>query len=225
MEFETIGQSLFDLFFPKRCVNCGSVLSENTPLCISCTSRLPFTHWHLDGQNAGFAKLRILCETEAAYSLLYFRHENVTQKLLHSLKYENRPEIGKLLGELALREINPAGYDGIIPVPIHPKKLKKRGYNQVVPFASTLAEKSGIPLTEDFLIRVENNPSQVFKNREKRLNSIQNAFSLTDKNLEGRFILIDDILTTGATISTCINLIHSKHPSLKISVMTIACAV
>jgi len=225
MEIVSIGRAVFDLFFPRRCVSCDSVLPENTPLCISCASGLPFTHWHLDDQNEGFAKLRLLCGIKAAYSLLYFRHENVTRKLLHSLKYENRPEIGKLLAEKAYNELDLTKFDGVIPVPVHPKKLKKRGYNQVVPFVETLAKKSGIPLIEDCLIRIENNPSQVFKNREKRLNSIQNAFALTDKNLEGHFILIDDVLTTGATVSTCVSLIHSKFPDLKISVMTIAFAV
>lgn len=225
MEILSIGRSNFDLFFPRRCLNCDSVISQDNPLCVPCASNLPFTHWNLDKKNFAYNKLKALCKLYATHSLLFFRHENVTQKLLHSLKYENHPEIGILLAERCFSELKLENFDGILPIPIHPKKLKKRGYNQVLPYAQTLAEKFEIPLIQDVLIRVQNNPSQVFKNREKRLNSIQNAFALTDQSLNGHYILIDDVLTTGATISTCVNLIHSKFPKVKISVMTMACTI
>ena len=221
---QTTARALFDLFFPQRCVNCNSVITVGNPVCTQCAGSLPLTHWKPDNQNPAFEKLNQLCKIDSAYSLLFFEHGNVTQKLLHSLKYGNQPEIGHLLGKKVLEEIILTDFDGIIPVPIHQKKLKKRGYNQVFSFAETLAKQTEIPLITDFLIRIENNPSQVFKNRKKRLNSIQNAFALTDKNLEGNFILIDDVLTTGATLSTCVNLIHSKFPKMKISIITIACA-
>ncbi len=221
----TTGRAVFDLFFPKRCVSCNSIISNENPVCILCAGNLPFTHWKLGKENPAFHKLDNLCRIRSAYSLLFFEHGNVTQSLLHNLKYENQPKIGSLLAEKALSEINLKNFQGIIPVPIHPKKLKKRGYNQVMPFAKLLADESGIPLIDDFLIRIENNPSQVFKNREKRLNSIQNAFALTDKKWEGHYILTDDVLTTGATLSTCINVIHSKNPGLKISVITMAYAI
>lgn len=224
MEIQSIGRSIFDLFFPRRCLNCDSVISYDNPLCISCSANLPFTHWHLNKKNAAYSKLKILCSLEAAHSLLFFQHDNVTQKLLHSLKYENHPEIGILLAEKLNPQMDLTSYDGIIPVPIHPKKLKKRGYNQVVPYANTLADYAQIPLIEDFVIRIENNPSQIFKNRINRLSTIKNAFALTEKKLEGHFLLVDDVVTTGATLSTCINLIHSEFPELKISVMTVACA-
>ena len=224
MELTTIGRAVFDLFFPKRCLNCDSVLTGSVPLCVFCASQLPFTHWKLDQKNFAFEKLSALCSIDSAYSLLFFRHDNVTQKLLHFLKYNNHQNIGVLLANKILSEHTLSEFEGVIPIPIHPKKLKTRGYNQVIPFAKTLAEQSGISLVEDFLIRVENNPSQVFKNREKRLNSIQNAFSLNPKKINGHFLLVDDVLTTGATLSTCINLIHSHHPEVKISVMTMACA-
>jgi competence protein ComFC len=224
MEILSIGQAIFDLFFPRRCLNCDSVISFDNPLCISCAANLPYTHWHLNKKNFAYEKLKKLCKIEAAHSLLLFQHDNVTQKLLHNLKYNNHPEIGILLAEKLSSELSLSQFDGIIPVPIHPKKLKKRGYNQVVPYAKTLAERNNIPIMEDVLIRIENNPSQIFKNRVNRLSSIKNAFDLTDKPLEGHILLMDDVLTTGATLSTCVKLIQSKYPEVKISVMTIACA-
>lgn len=223
MEILSIGKSLIDLFFPYRCLNCDMVITDTHPLCVRCSVDLPYTHWKMNKENHAYRKLKPLCRIEWAYSLLFFRHDNITQKLLHYLKYHGHLKIGELLAEKVAESLNLSEYDGIIPIPVHPKKLKKRGYNQVMPFAKRLAEISGVKLVNDFLIRIENNPSQVFNNREKRLNSIKNAFGLRHNSLEGKFILIDDVLTTGATISTCVNLIRSET-SASVSVITIACA-
>lgn len=224
MEIVAIGRSIFDLFFPRRCVNCESIVSDDLPLCVNCTGNLPFTHWKLNKKNLGFEKLKLLCNVKAVHSLLYFRHGNVTQNLLHSLKYENRPDIGSLLAELTLSEINFDGYDGFILVPIHPQRLKKRGYNQIMSYAKELAESSRIPVLAHYLKRIENNPSQIHKNREKRLSSIRSAFELFKKPKPGKYLLVDDLITTGATLSICTNLLH-EIKGVEISVLTIACAV
>lgn len=222
MEILSIGRSFIDLFFPRRCVGCQSVIPTMV-LCPTCTGKLAFTHWKLDRENEAYHKLRNLCEVDSAGSLLRFEHGNITQKLMHFLKYENHPEIGILLAEKVYSMINFAQFDGIIAVPVHSKKLKKRGYNQVIPFAKRLSELTGIPLINNYLIRKENNSSQVQKSRTERLNSIKNAFEASG-NLSGHYLLIDDVLTTGATISSCVNLIQTKNP-VKISVLTMAYAV
>jgi len=224
MEILSIGNSALNLFFPRRCLNCDSVISSDSPLCVGCTAELPYTHWKADRKNFAYRKLKPLCTISWAHSLLFFKHDNVTQKLLHFLKYHGHLSIGRLLADKTSETVSLSGFDGIIPVPVHPDKLKKRGYNQVIPYAEILAENAEIPLIDDFLIRIENNPSQVHKNREKRLNSIKNAFGLNYEKLEGNFVLIDDVLTSGATLSTCANLIVSSTDS-KIAVMTIACTV
>lgn len=224
MEILSIRNSVIDLFFPRRCLNCDSVISSDNPLCVRCAADLPYTHWKPDKKNLAYRKLSPLCTVSWACSLLFFRQDNVTQKLLHFLKYHGHLSIGRLLAEKTADMIPIPDCDGIIPVPVHQKKLRKRGYNQVMPFAETLSSKTGIPLISDFLIRVENNPSQVHKNRDKRLESIKNAFGLKPKPLKGKFILIDDVLTTGATVSNCVNLIRSETDA-EIGVMTIACAV
>src|SRR5690606_27423473 len=118
MEFKTIAHSLFDLFFPQRCVNCDSVIPATNFLCVSCASKLAYTHWKLYNKNDAFDKINSLRKIQSAYSLLEFRHENITQKLLHALKYNNQPKIGSVLAEKALTEINLKNYDGIIPVPV-----------------------------------------------------------------------------------------------------------
>src|SRR5690606_17411112 len=108
--------------FPRRCLNCDSVISQDNPLCVFCASNLPYTHWGLDKNNPAYDKLKHLCQLKSSHSLLFFRHENITQKLLHSLKYENHPAIGILLAEKTAIDLNLSSFDGIIPVPIHSKK-------------------------------------------------------------------------------------------------------
>lgn len=223
MEIQSIARSFVDLFFPKRCVGCSSVIPAEAVLCVKCTSKMPLTHWKFDQENDAYVKLRNLCDIESAASLLTFHHENVTQKLMHYLKYENHPEIGIILAEKFFSMVEFDSFDGIIPVPIHKNKLKKRGYNQVMPFAERISELTQIPLIQDYLIRKENNPSQVHKSRTERLNSIKNAFELRNE-ISGHYLLIDDVLTTGSTISTCVKLIQSKN-QVKISVLTMAFAV
>lgn len=224
MEILSIGNSVLNLFFPERCLNCDQVIAPGNPLCVRCTADLPFTHWKPGKSNLAYQKLKPICNIQWAHSLLVFRHDNVTRKLLHYLKYHGHLNIGRLLAEKTSSMIELSDFQGIIPIPVHPAKLKKRGYNQVIPYAETLADNAGIPLLVDFLHRVENNPSQVFKNREKRLNSIQNAFDIRHQTLEGNYLLVDDVLTTGATLSTCVNLIRSKTKA-KFAVMTMACTV
>lgn len=223
MEIQSIARSFVDLFFPKRCVGCQSVIPDNSILCTECTSKLPFTHWRFDQENDAFHKLRNQCKIESACSLLYFEHDNITQKLMHYLKYENHPEIGILLADKFFSMVEFDSFDGIIPVPIHKYKLKKRGYNQVIPFAERISELTNIPLIHDYLIRKENNSSQVQKSRIERMNSIQNAFEAQGQ-ISGHYLLIDDVLTTGSTISACVKLIQSKNP-VKISVLAMTFAI
>lgn len=223
MEILSITRSFVDLFFPRRCLGCQAVIPFETILCTECTAKLPYTHWKFDRENEAFHKLKNLCDVDSVFSLLRFEHDNITQKLMHHLKYENHPEIGTMLAQKVDSMIKLNAFDGIIPVPVHPKKLKKRGYNQVMPFAETLSDLNGIPLVQDFLVRKENNSSQVLKSREKRLDSIKNAFE-TNGKLTGHYLLADDVLTTGATLSSCIRLIQSENP-VKISVLTMAYAI
>lgn len=224
MEITSLGRTLLDLFFPIRCLNCGDILPQRMPLCVLCAADLPYTHWNLDRENFAFEKLRSLCRIEAAFSLLEFRHDNVTQKLLHNLKYNNHPEIGELLAEKTAERLNLSEYQGIIPVPVHPKKLKKRGYNQVVPFAKRLSDIFCIPMLEGGLKRKENNKSQVSKSRSERLSSIKDSFASGPPLPPGHYILADDTLTTGATLSICAELLNGNNRN-RISVVTMACAL
>ena len=221
MEIKTILNSLVDLFFPMRCIHCNEVIDSTQVLCVPCVGNLHYTHWELNQSNKAYNQLHRYCKVEAAYSLMHFTKKNSTQSILHELKYKNRPELGDLLATKV--NIDLSNYDGIIPIPLHPKRLKKRGYNQVERFAKQLAKQHHIPYYADILIREKFNSSQVFKDKSHRIANLKNAFTITDTTIQGHFIIVDDLLTTGATLSQAI-LPFNHLPEVKVSVVTIACA-
>lgn len=221
MEIKTIVNSLVDLFFPMRCLDCQDVIQPSQFLCVSCSTKLSFTHWQFNQNNSAYSKLRNYCEVENVFSLLEFKHHNTTQTILHEMKYRNRPEIGIDLAQLIKFDLSE--YDGIIPIPLHPKRLKKRGYNQVQDFARALAENNQINYFSQGLIRTKYNSSQVNEDKKHRLNNLKDAFEISPNLKPGHYILIDDVLTTGATIASAIKKFNLLE-NFKISVITIACA-
>ncbi len=221
MEIKTIVNSFVDLFFPMRCLDCKDVIQPSQFLCVSCSSRLPFTHWQFDQHNLAYDQLKNFCEIENAFSLLHFKSHNTTQTILHEMKYRNRPEIGIDLAQLIQFDLSK--YDGIIPIPLHPKRLKTRGYNQVEDFARTLAELNKINYFPDGLIRQKYHHSQVREDKNHRLENLKNTFLLNPTLKSGHYILVDDVLTTGATIASAVKEFNFSE-NFKISVITIACA-
>ena len=221
MEIKTIVNSLVDLFFPMRCLDCQDIIQPSQFLCVSCSTKLVFTHFNFDQNNRVYDKLRNFCEVENAFSLLEFKHHNTTQAILHEMKYRNRPEIGIDLAQLIKFDLS--DYDGIIPIPLHSKRLKTRGYNQVENFALTLAEINQINYFSDGLIRTKYNSSQVNEDKKHRLENMKDAFEINPNLKPGHYILIDDVLTTGATIASAIKKFNLSE-NFKISVITIACA-
>ena len=221
MEIKTIVNSLVDLFFPMRCIHCNDIIQSSQTLCVSCASNLPFTHWQMDRNNKVFKQLYQYVRVEAGYSLLHFSKKNVTQSILHEMKYRNRPELGVLLADLV--QLDLSHFDYVVPIPLHPKRFRQRGYNQIEAFAKKLAENNGITYNNSILIRTSFQSSQVFKNKEKRLKALSKAFQLTDRTMKGNILVIDDLLTTGATLSQAI-LPFNDLEDVKVSVLTIACA-
>ncbi len=172
-----------------------------------------------------------------ATSLAYFTEDGLLQHLLHGLKYKGKKEIGSYLGRRLAGSIlknKPAemqenwisSVDMIIPVPLHPAKLAKRGYNQSLLIAEGMADILKIPVADNILIRVKDTESQTRKSRAERVNNMADAFSLRNKGLltNKHVLLCDDVLTTGATLEACA-LALLNHDSLKISLATIGIAV
>jgi ComF family protein len=161
-----------------------------------------------------------------ASSFLYFYKDGITQSILHQFKYNNYPEIGELLGKWFAHDLikmrMPDDIDLIIPVPLHPKKQRKRGYNQSQYFARGLSEVTGIATDFESLVRIEYQKSQTSKSKEQRWKSVKDAFEVVAKqNIRNRHILlVDDIITTGATMEACGRQLYA-HGAAQISIATL----
>ncbi len=221
-------KEVINILFPDLCVVCEKPLSFNEPiLCTFCRVDLPFTYFSAEPNNIAERAFHGRIRVEAVTSLLFYRKKGKAQRLIHQLKYKNQQKIGILTGQMLADEMkNSARFknlDGIIIVPMHPKKQRKRGYNQVSTFGKTLATALNLPFLENILIKSTATKSQTIKSRLQRFQDFEGKFYLNNQtSLENKHILlVDDVITTGATLeSCCVELFKTKN--LKISIATIA---
>lgn len=220
---------MLNLLFPKVCNGCKNPLnSTEKVLCTSCRHRLPLACHHRNGSSEMKDLFYGRCPIFQATALLYFHKKGITQELLHNLKYRNQPEISHFFGQWMgseLAEIHEyRDIDLVMPVPLHPSKKRKRGYNQVTGFGQAIAQQLECSYREDFLVKISKSKSQVFKTRLGRF-SKEEVFTLSPSaSLKGlHILLVDDIVTTGATLEQCAHLIQ-QHPEVKLSLATIAIA-
>lgn len=221
---------LINLLFPELCVGCKNVLVTNeTFLCVKCLHSVPCTNLHkIEG-----AMIKDLfygaVYLDQATALFYFHKDGVVQKLIHQLKYKGQEEISNYLGDWLGEDLmNCKSYreiDVVIPVPLHIKKLKSRGYNQVEGFGKAIANKLNAIFMDDVLVRDKNTHTQTKKTRWKRWKNVDTIFMLNKTNidsLEGKHILlVDDIITTGSTIKACASELL-KISGIKLSVAVMA---
>ena len=223
--------SLFNFIYPKRCNCCSVTLGQfEKVICTSCRHDLPLTRFHHFNdpslKKVFYGRLAL----EQATALFYFEKKGPIQKMLHRLKYKGVEHLSGFMGNWLGNELAAiTAYqqiDVVIPVPIHRKKLRERGYNQVTGFGIALAQHLDARYDEDTLIKSKHTKTQVFKNRFSRGDAILTAFDIQNTtDLENKHILlVDDIITTGATIEACA-LELLKIPKVKLSVATMAIAV
>jgi len=223
-------QSLLYLFFPPTCAGCQSVLMSNeNVICTKCRHEIPLTQHHKNPENDAYKKFYGRIPVEQVSALVYFHKKGIVQELIHSLKYRGQEAIGTVLGEWYGEELKSSQLlqtvDAIIPVPLHPKKLRERGYNQVTEFGNALAKKLEIPVNNSILYRQVYSKTQSQKNRLGRTEGIDTIFdvSFDEKDHNKHFLLIDDVITTGATLEVCAKALL-KIPGTKISIVCMAMA-
>lgn len=216
------------IFYPKVCVNCNEQLLQNEKtICTFCRHDLPLTNFLSYTENKVSKIFYGRITIEKAYSLLFFRKESITKNLIHELKYKGNEEIGNFfgnwLGEILALNKQFSNVDYIIPVPIHSKKRKIRGYNQVTKFGECLSYHLNIPFNEEVLVRKSSTKTQTLKARFERFNDLDTKFSLTNTaTFKNKHVLIiDDVITTGATLEACAMELL-KSPGIKISILTMA---
>lgn len=210
-------KDFLDLVFPRSCPMCGTNLYDfEKCLCTTCQGTLPVANFHLRPfDNELTSKIQGLTQVNRVMSYLRFSKKGKSQKLLHQLKYRNRPEIGEELGRLYARELINTGYqntwDAVVPVPLHPMKLKRRGYNQSQEFAKGLSQILDIQIF-NCLERKKFTETQTKKSRLERMENVDEVFAVPESiSVSGlRLLLVDDVITTGATLCSCANVLWAS---------------
>lgn len=228
---KTIWTDLRDFFFPRICLGCGkNLVSGEDALCLRCLSDLPHTGFLNTSGNEMECRLwssPLVCR---ASSLFFYAKGGTVSKILQGMKYQGRKKLCRQMGHLIASELLSTGFfdgiDLIIPVPLHPSRLRQRGYNQSEWLSKGIADKTGIPIASDVLIRTHNNATQTHKSSSERWLNARNLFaqtSHTNKLSHKHILLVDDVFTTGATLASCIECLSSVE-DLKASVVTLAYA-
>jgi len=223
-------KDVFSLFFPDVCLSCKLQLNQNeSVICTLCRHDFPETNFTNISENHLEKKFYGRVPIYNATALFYFHKKGKVQEFIHQLKYKNHQEIGILFGNWLGEEIKHSDrfndIDYIVPVPLHPKKKKIRGYNQLTKFGKSLASKLNTQYCENKLIKIESTDTQTHKGRIERWKNVQHLFHLSDTTFfeNKHVLLIDDVVTTGATIESCSQQLL-KTKNVKISLAVIAYA-
>lgn len=221
---------ILDLLYPRLCFACeAQTIPKGTSLCVSCEYKITPTQYHLMPDNPVMERFWGRVKIERAATAFSFTKGGLLQNLIHQLKYENKPqigqELGKMYGAMLLEDDFWRSIDCIIPVPLHPKKKHFRGYNQAAMWAMGLSEALGVNWSEQYLIRTDYTETQTKKSRMERFQNVQDAFAVPKPSeIMGKHLLIvDDVLTTGATLEACaLKLLEVEN--VRVSLVCIALA-
>ena len=217
------------LIFPQKCLSCeGELTRAENSICSICATNFTETNFHLSEEPTLMDKIfwgRI--SIEKTFALFFFEKTKTTQKVLFQLKYKNNPAVGHYFGkEMAKRIKLNNGFNDVdvfIPVPLHPKKEFTRGYNQSEALTIGILQEIDIPMDTHSIKRVQHGVSQTKKSRFDRWSSIQSTFQIKDSIKKYKHIvLVDDVITTGSTLEVIASAIREKHPTARISVVTLA---
>ena len=219
---------LINLIFPKVCAGCKSILLDaEDSICTSCRHEIPTTNHFSELENDAFKVFYGRVDVVFVAALLYFQKQSLVQEIIYSLKYRGNQSIGKTLGFWVAHNLKNLAvtktFDVIIPVPLHAKKMRKRGYNQVTKFGNSIADVLNIEYNELILRRNIYTKSQTKKSIFGRSKVNEEVFEATfnESHHHKHFLIIDDVLTTGATVAACA-IAMQKIPGAKISVVCMA---
>lgn len=230
MNFPIRASDLLGLFFPNSCRLCGKTLHQQEEiLCTTCFYKLARTNFHNEKQNPVMDIFSGRLPLYSATALLFFSKGGGTQQLIHKLKYKGHKEVGIYLGEMLGNQLEKSELfrdsEVIVPVPLHPRKQHKRGYNQSKMMAEGLASRMNARVVPDVLFRKVHSSTQTKKSRYERWENVKDIFELKNGHqLEGKHVLlVDDVITTGATLEACGRKLL-EIPGIRLSIASLAYA-
>ena len=219
---------LLNLFFPRLCLLCQTPLVKGEKnICLHCLLDLPYTHYNDIRGNPAFDLFAGYTAIQGALSLIHFNKKGYGQTLIHSLKYHGNKTLGYELGYLSATTFQHSGLfdsvDLLIPVPLHPQRLRQRGYNQSEWLAEGIGKAYQRPVNTTLLKRIMHRSLQTHLNREERMKNVEGLYRAEIPELmRGKhFLLVDDVCTTGATLSACAKAIKDADPSAKVSIFAL----
>ncbi len=227
---EKIIENLVHLFYPHQCNGCGSdTLLKEQLLCYRCLHHLPKTQLQNIAGNPVEKVFAGRLPIHAAHGEFFFTKGKLIQSLLHQIKYKGNRQLGICLGEMLgvslLSSSRFSDIDAIIPVPMLQKKERDRGYNQATVISKGIQKITGIPIVENLIIRNKRTTTQTKKSRFERWQNVKDTFeiSLSEAYNGKHLLIVDDVLTTGATIEACGSTLM-KIPEIRISLAILAFA-
>ncbi|MDD2284864.1 MAG: phosphoribosyltransferase family protein [Paludibacter sp.] len=222
--------NLLNLLYPNLCIICNEILVRGESIiCLKCLHEMPKTNYHLQTDNTVEKRFWGKVQVHRATSCFHFYKGSPFQKLLHELKYHGNKEVGRVIGKYAAIDLLDSpdfcSVDVIVPVPLHPKKYAKRGYNQSEWIAKGLSEVLNKPVDNSHLIRIRENATQTKKSIFERYQNTSGIFTLNDETVfrKKHVLLVDDVLTTGSTLEACMMALMETD-YITISVFTLAIA-
>lgn len=228
----TIADDFLSLFFPRTCLACSqSLFAKEEMVCTYCKVALPKTNMHRENENVLRKRLVESPDLELVASFLHFRRRGRVQKIIHHLKYGNKPQLGHLMGKWYAadlkKDVNLPQNTIFVPIPLHPEKLHRRGYNQAAEFAQGLADGFESLHLPHLIHRKKHTETQTRKSRQERFSNVEDIFEINQDYFSQAFqkpiVVVDDVITTGATIQSAIDALKKLEPS-SVSVLSLTMA-
>ncbi len=200
-----------DLFFPRKCYLCGKPVGDGPVICRDCMENMPRTEQAANRNNLTEALFCDIPKFVRGAVFLFLEYGDKYHKLIHEMKYGRfaDPHIGYLLGKEAAYEFMPSEFfdeiDVILPVPLHPRRLRERGFNQAEWIGKGLSEVTGIAMEPTLLTRERNNKQQAQTDKTARQQNVAGIFSVNhpEELYHKHILLVDDVITTGSTLRSC----------------------